>query len=135
MLLTVQALLKNDGVSVIKFSLSEQECVLSSKSVEVGSSTEVLSSASFTGSSLEISCNGRYVFDAIKALSGSLVTFRLCGEMKPFIIKSVDDDNVYSWYFQSEPMHKQQAVRGTSCCLFLCILTKVDLFQEWNRSV
>ena len=86
--------IKNDGVSVIKFSLSEQECVLSSKSVEVGSSTEVLSSASFTGSSLEISCNGRYVFDAIKALSGSLVTFRLCGEMKPFIIKSVDDDNV-----------------------------------------
>lgn len=86
--------IKNDGVSVIKFSLSEQECVLSSKSVEVGSSTEVLSSASFTGSSLEISCNGRYVFDAIKALSGSLVIFRLCGEMKPFIIKSVDDDNV-----------------------------------------
>ena len=86
--------IKNDGVSVIKFSLSEQECVLSSKSVEVGSSTEVLSSASFTGNSLEISCNGRYVFDAIKALSGSLVIFRLCGEMKPFIIKSVDDDNV-----------------------------------------
>lgn len=68
--------------------------MLSSKSVEVGSSTEVLSSASFTGNSLEISCNGRYVFDAIKALSGSLVIFRLCGEMKPFIIKSVDDDNV-----------------------------------------
>lgn len=40
----------------------------------------------------------------------------------------------YSWYFQSEPMHKQQAVRGTSCCLFLCILTKVDLFQEWNAA-
>lgn len=41
--------IKNDGVSVIKFNLSEQECVLSSKSVEVGSSTEVLSSASFSG--------------------------------------------------------------------------------------
>ena len=86
--------IKNDGVSVIKFTLNEQECVLSSKSVEVGSSTEVLNSASFSGNSLEISCNGRYVFDAIKALSGSLVTFKLCGEMKPFIIKSVDDDSV-----------------------------------------
>ena len=41
--------IKNDGVSVIKFSLSEAECVLSSKSIEVGSSTEVLSSASFEG--------------------------------------------------------------------------------------
>ena len=85
--------IKNDGVSVIKFNLSEQECVLSSKSVEVGSSTEVLSKK-FSGNALEISCNGRYVFDAIKALSGSLVKFSLCGEMKPFIIQSVDDDSV-----------------------------------------
>ena len=86
--------IKNDGVSVIKFSLSEDECVLSSKSVEVGSSTEVLNSASFVGNRLEISCNGRYVFDAIKALSGSLVKCSLCGEMKPFIIQSVDDASV-----------------------------------------
>lgn len=86
--------IKNDGVSVIKFSLSETECVLSSKSVEVGSSTEVLNSASFTGSPLEISCNGRYVFEAIRALGGSLVKFSLCGEMKPFIITSLDDDHI-----------------------------------------
>lgn len=86
--------IKNDGVSVIKFSLSETECVLSTKSAEVGSSTEVLSSSSFTGKDLEISCNGRYVFDAIKALSGSLVKFSFCGDMKPFIIQSVNDDQV-----------------------------------------
>lgn len=86
--------IKNDGVSIIKFTLSEQECVLSTKSIEVGSSTEVLGSASFAGNSLEISCNGRYVFDAIKALNSNLITFDLCGEMKPFIIQSLDDDSV-----------------------------------------
>lgn len=86
--------IKSDGVSVIKFTLSEEECVLSSKSLEVGSSTEVLSSASFVGSPLEISCNGKYVFDAIKALEGDLVKFSLCGEMKPFIIQSVGDDRI-----------------------------------------
>lgn len=86
--------IKSDGVSVIKFSLSENECVLSSKSLEVGSSTEILSSASFSGNALEISCNGKYVFDAIKALDGDLVKFSLCGEMKPFIIQSVSDDSV-----------------------------------------
>lgn len=86
--------IKSDGVSVIKFTLSEEECVLSSKSLEVGSSTEVLSSASFEGTPLEISCNGRYVFDAIKALEGDLVKFSLCGDMKPFIIQSVSDDSV-----------------------------------------
>lgn len=86
--------IKNDGVSVIKLSLDENECVLSSRALEVGSSMEVLSSASFKGSHLDISCNGRYVFDAIKALSGSLVKFSLCGEMKPFIIQSIDDDSI-----------------------------------------
>lgn len=86
--------IKSDGVSVIKFTLSENECILSSKSLEVGSSTETLSSASFEGSPLEISCNGRYVFDAIKAINGSLVKFSLCGEMKPFIIQSVDDEKI-----------------------------------------
>ncbi len=86
--------IKNDGVSVIKFSLDENECVLSSRSIEVGSSTEVLSSASFHGSHLEISCNGRYVFDAIRALNGSLVKFSFCGEMKPFIIQVLNDDSV-----------------------------------------
>lgn len=86
--------IKNDGVSVIKFTLDENECVLSTKAAEVGSSTEVLSSASFTGEHLEISCNGKYVSDAIKAISGSLVKFSLCGEMKPFIIQSINDDSV-----------------------------------------
>ena len=86
--------IKSDGVSVIKFSLSEEECILSSKSLEVGSSTEVLSSASFDGNKLAISCNGKYVFDAIRSLDGDLVKFSLCGEMKPFIIQSVSDESV-----------------------------------------
>ena len=86
--------IKNDGVSVIKLTMDETECVLSSRAIEVGSSTEILNSASYKGGHLEISCNGKYVFDAIKALNGQLVKFSLCGEMKPFIIQSVDDDSV-----------------------------------------
>ena len=86
--------IKSDGVSVIKFTLSEDACVLSSKSLEVGSSTETLSTASFTGSPLEISCNGKYVFDALRSLEGDLVKLSLCGEMKPFIIQAVGDDSI-----------------------------------------
>lgn len=86
--------IKSDGISVIKFSLAQEECILSSKSLEVGSSTEVLSSADFVGEKLDISCNGKYVFDAIRSLEGDLVKISLCGEMKPFIIQSVSDDSV-----------------------------------------
>lgn len=86
--------IKNDGVSVIRLNLSKNECILSSKSKEVGSAIEELSSSSFEGESLEISFNGKYVFDALKVVKSQLVSISFNGEMKPFIIKSVDDDNL-----------------------------------------
>ena len=86
--------IKSEGVYINKFNLSENECVLSSNSLVVGSSTEVLNSASFSGNHLEISFNGGYLFDAIKALDGQLVKISFCGELKPFIIQSVDDETV-----------------------------------------
>lgn len=86
--------IKNDGVSVIKFTLSSEGCILSSRSLEVGSSTETLNSANFNGDKLEISCNGKYVFDAIKVLEGELITMKFCGDMKPFIIKANENNDV-----------------------------------------
>ncbi|MGL5978544.1 MAG: DNA polymerase III subunit beta [Erysipelotrichaceae bacterium] len=86
--------IKNDGVSVIKLAMSERNSVLSTRSLEVGSSTEELQSAQFHGMPLEISFNGRYVFDAIKAIGGSMVKFSFCGEMKPFVITSMEDETI-----------------------------------------
>lgn len=86
--------IKNDGVPVIKFSLGEKECILSSKSIEIGSSTEVLRSASFHGEPIEISCNGHFVFESVRAIGGNLIKFSFSGEMKPFIITSLDDDKI-----------------------------------------
>lgn len=83
--------IKNDGVSVIKLSLNQNECVLSTRAQEVGSSLEKLKNAKYTGDQLEISFNGRYVFEALKAISKGTVRFSFCGEMKPFIIQSLDD--------------------------------------------
>lgn len=86
--------IKSDGVSIIKLSLSELQSILSSKAVEVGSSTEELKSADYHGHALEISFNGRYVFDAIKAIGGTMVKFSFCGEMKPFVITSMEDETI-----------------------------------------
>lgn len=86
--------IKNDGVYIIKFTLDENECVLSSSSAEVGSSLEVLSNAQFQGNRLTVSCNGRYVFEALKALKQGEIVFHLCGEMKPFTIHTEGDDSV-----------------------------------------
>lgn len=86
--------IKNDGVYIIKFSLDTNECILSSSSAEVGSSMEVLSDAKFTGEHLNVSCNGRYVFEALKALNAGEIIFHLCGEMKPFTIHTEGDDSI-----------------------------------------
>ena len=86
--------IKNDGVYIIKFSLDGSECILSSSSAEVGSSMEVLSNAEFKGDHLNVSCNGRYVFEALKALKPGEIVFHLCGEMKPFTIHTDGDDSV-----------------------------------------
>ena len=83
--------IKNDGVSVIKLSLSQNECVLSTRSQEVGSSIEKLKNAQYVGDKLEISFNGRYVFEALKAIQKGSVRFSFGGEMKPFIIQSIED--------------------------------------------
>lgn len=88
------SLIKNDGVSVIKLELNEAQCIISSKSMEVGSSTEILNGANFKGKDLHLSFNGKYVFEAVKTLKGSLVRFSFCGEMKAFIIESIDDSSV-----------------------------------------
>ena len=86
--------IKNDGVYIIKFSLDGSECILSSSYAEVGSSMEVLSNAEFKGDHLNVSCNGRYVFEALKALKPGEIVFHLCGEMKPFTIHTDGDDSV-----------------------------------------
>lgn len=86
--------IKNDGISVIKLSLDENECLLSSRAQEVGSSKENLRHASFKGEHLDISFNGLYVFDALKATTRGKVKFSFSGEMKPFILQSMEDDSL-----------------------------------------
>ena len=50
--------------------------------------------ANYKGNPLEISFSGRYVFDAVRVLNGSIVKLEFSGEMKPFIIRNVDDDSI-----------------------------------------
>lgn len=86
--------IKNDGINIIKLELNENESILSTKSQDIGSATEILKTASFNGESLAISFNGRYVFEAIRAIHTDTITFKFSGEMKPFIIQSEENEEV-----------------------------------------
>ena len=84
--------IKTDGKSIIRLNLSTQECVMKSRSAEVGSFSDILHSASFSGENLLLSCNGRYVSEAIKALNCDMIRFQFCGDMRPFTITSTTSD-------------------------------------------
>lgn len=86
--------IKSEGISIIKLSASEKEIIISTKSQEVGSSKEKLNAIKYTGQPLEISFSGRYVFDAVRVLNGSVVKISFSGEMKPFIIRNAEDDSI-----------------------------------------
>lgn len=86
--------IRTDGVSIIKLSANQNEVVISSRSQEVGTSIEKIDAISYKGEPLEISFSGRYVFDAIQVLTGSVVKISFSGEMRPFIIQNTDDDTI-----------------------------------------
>jgi DNA polymerase-3 subunit beta len=86
--------IKSEGVSIIKLSASGKEILISSKSQEVGSSLEKLTAIHYKGNPLEISFSGRYVFDAVRVLNGTVVKIEFSGEMKPFIIRNAEDDTI-----------------------------------------
>lgn len=83
--------IKNDGVSVVKLEMSNDEVIITSKSNEV-CSVEKVNYVSYTGEPLKITFKGPYVYDAIKALGGYQIKISFCGDMKPFILKTKDNE-------------------------------------------
>ncbi len=86
--------IKSEGVSNIKLSASEEEIIISTRSQEIGSSKEALNAISYRGAPLEISFSGRYVYEAIRTLSTTSIKIEFSGEMKPFIISSLEDNSI-----------------------------------------
>ncbi|MCR5066631.1 MAG: DNA polymerase III subunit beta [Erysipelotrichaceae bacterium] len=85
--------IKNEGVCIIRMELNENEINITSRSSEVVSAEKIIP-ISYTGEPLTISFKGNYVYDAIRVLNAIKVRISFSGNMKPFIIKSVDDDDV-----------------------------------------
>lgn len=86
--------IKNDGISLIKLSVNESECILSSKSQEIGSVVEKIDNFEFDGEPLEISFNGKYVMEALKTIRNENVVFKFSGQMQAFIIVEEDNENL-----------------------------------------
>lgn len=86
--------IKSDGKNVVKMAIDSEYLTVTSSSQEIGSSFEKIAIISYTGNPLTISCSGKYLTDAIKALKSETVVMKFNGDIKPIIIAKPDDENI-----------------------------------------
>ena len=79
-------------ISLVK-EINDKEVVVTSVGTN-GSSYENVGVVSFKGEPFEVSCSGKYLIDAIKAISADEVTLSFSGELKPFVISDKNDDSI-----------------------------------------
>jgi DNA polymerase-3 subunit beta len=88
------ALLLTEKESVVKLVVSNEKAEVSSKSQEVGSVVETISTYKYEGSRLEISFTASYVIDAIRAIGTEEIYVLFNGDTKPFILKCKEDPSI-----------------------------------------
>lgn len=67
---------------------------VSSNSPEIGKVSEEIQVEQIDGEELKISFSAKYVMDALKALEGNEISVDFTGAMRPFVIRTKDDDSM-----------------------------------------
>ena len=91
----------SDRTRAIKFELSDKQLIISAENPDQGSAKEFLN-VHYTGDSIEIGFNSRYLLDIAKQISGAQVKFLLSDKLSPTLI--FDDDDKQALYLLM-PMH------------------------------
>ena len=85
--------IKSDGKNIVKLSINNEKIDITSSN-QIGSLYEQVSVINYTGEPLEISCSGKYLIDAIKAIGNENVLIKFSGELKPMIITAENDNSL-----------------------------------------
>lgn len=85
--------IKNEGIYIVRLEMSENEVIVTSKSSAVESEERIIPT-SYIGEPLTISFKGNYVYDAIRALNAFKVKIQFGGSMKPFVLRSEEDEDI-----------------------------------------
>lgn len=86
--------IKTDKVHLVKFECDSNQTALKTFSAEIGYTNEILENCSYQGENLNLTLNGTYVLDAIKALDGKETMFEFGGQLKSLKVSSPDDDSI-----------------------------------------
>ncbi|MBO1514965.1 DNA polymerase III subunit beta [Metabacillus bambusae] len=81
--------------NVVKLStITDGMIEISSNSPEIGKVSEEIQSSEIQGEELKISFSAKYVMDALKALEGTEIIINFTGAMRPFVIRTTQDDSM-----------------------------------------
>ena len=86
--------IKSDGKNTIKLNINNEKIELTSQNQNYVSSFEEIKVISFEGNPLEISCSGKYLQDAIKAMDSDEIIINFSGELKPMVVRKENDDSL-----------------------------------------
>lgn len=89
-------LAKEERNNIVRFSTDDGDKMIeiSSNSPEVGNVEEMVEAINIAGEELKISFSAKYMMDALRAIDGQDIEIQFTGAMRPFILKSVDDDSI-----------------------------------------
>lgn len=87
---------RDTNYNIIKLKLNSNKTVeLTSNNKEIGDAQEVLlPTGDIKGSIINIAFSSRHLLDALKSFNSSEVLINFAGEVKPFVLKSLDDDSL-----------------------------------------
>ncbi|MEE0966940.1 MAG: DNA polymerase III subunit beta [Bacilli bacterium] len=88
------SLLSSEQNHIVKLTMDDEQVIMSSYSQEIGSVEENLSKAFYKGNSLHISFSSKYMNEAIKAINSEKIVILFTGEMRPFIIKDIEREDI-----------------------------------------
>lgn len=87
-------LAKEERNNIVRFSTEDKMIEVSSNSPEIGKVEELVEAVKIDGEELKISFSAKYMMDALRAIDGQDIEIQFTGAMRPFILKSADDDSI-----------------------------------------
>ncbi|WP_026695816.1 DNA polymerase III subunit beta [Peribacillus kribbensis] len=88
-------LAKEGRNNVVKLSTMDAGVLeISSNTPEIGKVSEEVQTEEVNGEELKISFSAKYMMDALKTLEGTEIKVNFTGAMRPFVIHSVNDENI-----------------------------------------
>ena len=86
--------IKSDGKNTINLKINNEKVNLTASNQTSISFNEDVPVIKYEGEPLEISCSGKYLQEAIKAIGSDEITIDFAGELKPMIVKKEGDDSL-----------------------------------------